>query len=506
MIGPMLSSALAVGALVAGDWDASVAGYCRAVGEDDDSGRIQRAIDANPSGVVYFPRGEYALAEPLVVTNLCSLKLNKGAVLRAVRQMPSLLRVDVAKARRSFLDGDWRREDYGLFVSGGRLDGNGLAGCMSLDGHHHFTIRDTVFVNGRTCGLRVGAESGGYELMAQNLYFACNKSGLAGNVAVHASGGDSHYVDCIVVDYTVGFRFEKCGGNRLTRCHVWGGLVPPAAEGEPREMLKGSVCFWIDGASDTQLRDCFADTGKTGFLIDGWMTQLLGCQYFNNFGFKLDDTTVIDHRSGPLLVSECRFSKNSPNSRVYAGCGKVEWRSNACFGYDFDEYPQGMLDFATDQQSCADVNDWEYLQGGTLKASFAPGRFDQAPDHASWGFRVACGTLRTRFPAAGPGRELVLRARATVPSTKKLELTLRQHDGAVWGTVVDLPETMSDVAVPFSQLAYYGHWNGVPPRRAGSVPDMRKLTVIGMCYGKWLCRETVDKEQGFEVESIRIRR
>jgi len=75
--------------------------------------------------------------------------------------------------------GDWRSCDRNLFVVGGKIDGNGQASC------------------------------------------------LAGNTAAYLCGGDSHYTDCIVVDYTVGFR-NAGGSNRFTRCHVWGdeGVAP----------------------------------------------------------------------------------------------------------------------------------------------------------------------------------------------------------------------------------------------------------------------------------------
>ena len=209
----------------------------------------------------------------------------------------------------------------------------------------------------------MNGEAGGYELIAFNLYFKCVIPGLAGNAAVWSTGGDSHYTDCVVVDYTVGFRMGRGGSNRLTRCHVWGGPLPATEPGGEREMLKNSVNFWIDGASDTILRDCYADTGKTGFLVDGWDTHLTGCRYFNNYHFKLDDITVIDHRSGRLLVSECRFNKSNPKIRAYTGIGTVEWRNMIYSNFPADADQPGALDFEVDQD-CATPDDWEFLPGG----------------------------------------------------------------------------------------------------------------------------------------------
>ena len=299
------------GGVASGVWDVSLSDYPRLAGETDDSPRIQRAVDSASSGVLFITKGEYCMASPVAVTNFCSLLLHKSAVLRAVAEMPFVLKVNGSailkdRTRKPLMD-------YNAYVVGGCIDGNGLASCMSLDGFWHFTMRDVTFLNGRRHGVLMHGESGGYELMANNLYFKCTKSGLAGNIALETKGGDSHFTDCVVVDYTIGFKVA--GGNRLTRCHVWGGPLPPATPGGEREMLKDSVCFWIAGKDKTCLRDCYADTGKTGFLVDG-NAQLLGCWYYNNTYFKLDGITVVEHRKGQLAVSDGWFIRGWPTSAV----------------------------------------------------------------------------------------------------------------------------------------------------------------------------------------------
>lgn len=44
-------------------------------------------------------------------------------------------------------------------------------------------------------------------------------------------------------------------------------------------------------------------TGKTGYLVTE-NARLIGCSYYNNYTYKMDDVTVIDHRGGQLLVAE----------------------------------------------------------------------------------------------------------------------------------------------------------------------------------------------------------
>ena len=48
---------------------------------------------------------------------------------------------------------------------------------------------------------------------------------------------------------------KELGSNRLTRCHVWGGPVPPRSEGELPEMLIDSVNYVLS-SYDAILTDC----------------------------------------------------------------------------------------------------------------------------------------------------------------------------------------------------------------------------------------------------------
>ena len=342
----MIARVLILAAAVAG-WcnlnaDHALGEFPRLKGEADDSARLQRAVNATSSGVLRVPAGIYTLSVPLTITNFCSLEMNKSAVLRAVNEMPFVLRVN-NRLKWRMPQNDERRQDLGTFVTGGRIDGAGLASCMALDAFHHYTLRDTVFQNGRKYGLAVAGEvNGGNELVAENLYFNCYMSGLAGNTAVYAGASDCHYTDCIVVDWTIGFHLAKGGSQRLTRCHVWGGMLPPPREGEPREMLKGSICYKVE-SSAAILRDCYADTGETGFEIAGWDTRLLGCSYYNNKKFGLDNITIIRHKVGRLLVSDALFVKAAPHVKVYDGCGKVAWRDIIYSGFGADDFCPGAF-------------------------------------------------------------------------------------------------------------------------------------------------------------------
>ncbi len=322
-------------------YDVCVADYPRLDGETSDGKRIMRAVSDCERGVLYIPKGVYEIAQPLVITNCCSVLMHKSAVLKAVKEMDFVVKYD---ARAFYPDvvecdghlvpsDDYDAEDWNLFFIGGYIDGAGLSSCMCLDSFKHFTMRDISFRNGKKYGLRI-EEKGStwtYELVAQNLYLKCTMPGLSGNAGISSNGGDSHFIDCIVVDYTIGFELLGGGSNRLTRCHVWGGPIPPKSEGELPEMLVDS-CNYVLSSYDAILTDCYADTGMTGFRITE-NCRLNGCSYFNNYTYLMDDVTVIEHISGEVLVSNCMFRKTSPNATLYKGSNEgVIWRDNILTG------------------------------------------------------------------------------------------------------------------------------------------------------------------------------
>ena len=309
-----------------GIWDASVGDFPRLAGETGDSGRIQRAIAAaGDGGVVWFPRGEYAIDAMLQVTNFTSLLLHKTAHLKAVKEIPFLLRYEARRPR------DRAREagEMGLYIRGGDFDGAGLANGVLVMGRHHFTLSDSTFRNGHKVGLQFGTDKdrSGCEMTVNNIYCLCTIPGLAGNIGMLTYVGDSHFTDVIVVDYTIGIRDVRWS-NRYTRCHVWGGPVRKVGTNEP-EYLPNSIAFDLRG-TDSVLDDCYADTAMIGYNVC-YDARIFNCAYFNNYNFKMDNPTVFAHEGGSLIVTGGRFSKNSPNATLYRRgkkAGRLIWHDN----------------------------------------------------------------------------------------------------------------------------------------------------------------------------------
>ena len=78
------------------------------------------------------------------------------------------------------------------------------------------------------------------------------------------------------------------------------------------------------------------------------------------------------------------------------------------------------------------------------------------------------------------------------------------ENGEVWGTVVTLPSHWSDVRVPVSSLAYFSHWDGVPKKNAGAHADLRRVSEVNLCHGRWLAPDLADHRHAFELSAIRL--
>lgn len=358
------------GVLFAGaEYDVNLKDYPRLAGESDDSHRFNRAISAAPNGVLHVPKGEYDIGSMILITNRCSLSMHPAAHLVARSKMKYVIFWDGAAnyhALSIFNPDASVYDNANLFIKGGDIDGNGLASCLAIANSHHFTLADITLHNGVRSGLCVTRESGGhlYELIANNVYCKTTISGLAGNIGIDCQVSDCHFTDCIIVDYTKGIRITE-GANRFTRCHVWGGTVPPKGMsfkswsdayarrkqleiarkwtnkdeteylklGVP-EMLPRSIAFECIGYGNS-FDACYADTAEVGYDIHRGAI-IINSGFFNNPRMNLRKSTAIVHRGGSLRVAFSSFRGAAKCEKLYEGSGKnVDWISNdVCDGAD----------------------------------------------------------------------------------------------------------------------------------------------------------------------------
>lgn len=346
-------------------FDTILTDFPRLAEDRSDAERIQRAIDATENGILCIPKGDYSIKTPLVITNRCSLQMHPAARLIAEETMDFLLTYNAKGDYHNltlFNEDGSVYDNLGLFIQGGDLEGNGKASCLAITNAHHFTLSNISLHNGKEYGLYVGGKNEGhiYELVCNNVYCKCTMKGLAGNVGIWSDKHDAHFNDCFVIDYTVGMRMLG-SANRISRCHLWGGTVPPANysveewseiygerkrklnngvygkdvtetyENEVPEMLQNSIAFDMQGGCNI-LDGCYADTAEIGFNIHK-DTRIIGCDFFNNKLMGLKKATVIKHHGGRLDVSLCAFRGMAGTEILYEGIEEnVYWSSNSLRG------------------------------------------------------------------------------------------------------------------------------------------------------------------------------
>ena len=344
-------------------YDNHLSNFSRQNGEIDDSARIQRAIDATPNGILCIPKGDYEIAKPLLIKNRCSLDMHPAARLIATEEMDFVLTYDGNANFHEltiYNDDGSIYDNLGLFIKGGDIDGNGKASCLLIANAHHYTLSNISLHNGRKYGLCVGGDIGGrlYEMVANNVYCKCTMSGLHGNIGIYTNEHDGHYTDCFVIDYTTGMRVSG-SSNRLTRCHIWGGTIPPAGKtikewsefygnnkkllitkqytdeveakilsyGVP-EMLVDSVAFDVRGGSNV-LDGCYADTATIGYWVQGSNNVITNGGFFNNKLMGLRNTLAIKNTSKRLVVTNSIFANATGTDRFYEGEREtVIWANN----------------------------------------------------------------------------------------------------------------------------------------------------------------------------------
>ena len=324
---------------------------------NSDADYLQAIINDQQARQINLPGGTFLIDKPLVINNGCSIVMQADTVLLATAEMDFVLSYignanhvyPTTGSKSPTMVEPSRIAGHPVLntskrLSGGTIDGAGLASCLYVSGFSHHTVCDMTLINGKKYGMYV---DGGVELYATNLHIRATISGLSGNVGVYANGGDNHYSDIVVIDHTIGMFFDNydAGANRLFRCHVWGGPMAPLPGQKDCEYLKDSIGFKLVSGENV-LRDCYADTAKIGYDVHNW-TRMFGCAYYNNYHFGLDDVTIIrKNNEDPLMVKDCFLKKSCPNCTLFEGdTSNVIWRDNILFELAQPEFADGGISY-----------------------------------------------------------------------------------------------------------------------------------------------------------------
>lgn len=234
-----------------------VTDFIPANGKTDVADALQQLIDAHPNRTIYFPDGTYLLshsiATPAHPKRSVDLRLSNYAVLKASSNW-------TAKAALVRLGGKDPANDictvgsnYGL--TGGVLDGSGVADGISIDGGRETKVEDVSIKHVRIgVHVKYGANSGSSDADIRHVNVVGN--GLPESVGLLAEGHDNAFANMRIAGVRVGVDLRSAG-NSLRNIH-------PLFTAWEKTDYETSVAF-IDRTGNNWYDACYSDNFAVGF-------------------------------------------------------------------------------------------------------------------------------------------------------------------------------------------------------------------------------------------------
>lgn len=275
----------------------------------DDGAAINAAIVAQAAagpGEVYFPDGTYLTSVKIVQLPGVTLRLSKGATIKATAALDALVQTPADQPL------------FSVGIYGGTLDCNDLA-QVGLDvqwfqGYkvHHVEVQNYIAVGARF-GL-AGTAYSSYEAMVDNLRtFRGAGAVAAGSIALHVRAAtDGQYGHCVLNGAETGVLVSAGCGGRFHNIHAW------------VRSTTGALKYAFDDQSGSCLwEECIADTPNiAGWRLSFGNSVVLGGQAFMN------SLGGVDNVADGVL-----FTSTVPNCAVIGlNCNSVgaayRWRTN----------------------------------------------------------------------------------------------------------------------------------------------------------------------------------
>ncbi|MBE6593132.1 MAG: hypothetical protein E7642_03965 [Ruminococcaceae bacterium] len=239
---------------------------------EDVSAEIQKVIMRNRNRTIYFPDGEYILANPIQTSgnpvNSVSLHLSDGAVLKAAdtwRNEGALVDLGgLEKYNSIYINGS------NYYFYGGTVDGNGRADGIAISSGRETAIRGVDIINTKIgIEIKEGANNGSSDSDIRDVTIKGN--GMVGSVGVKVVGYDNTFTNIDIENVHTGFLLAS-GGNMLrqirVRMDIEGDEVPFGYESTVGfNVLNGTIWF----------ENCTSEQMATGFRFSNQTLVFRGC-------------------------------------------------------------------------------------------------------------------------------------------------------------------------------------------------------------------------------------
>ncbi len=278
----------------------------------DVADEIQKVIDENPRRTIFFPDGEYLISKPICTSGhpdtAVSLDLSNFATIKAANSWSS----DECMIRLGGKDRYFRINKCGTnnYISGGIIDGSGIAKGLSIDSGREYSIRN-ISLKFVTHGIHVkwNDEYGSNDSDIFNVNIV--GMGVKGSVGLLIEGSDNTFANMRIANFEVGVRCSG-GGNFLRNIHPLFIYKDDNDFSHAGEIEYADSIGFDDISNGTWYDICYSDNFSRGFR----MTARTNSIYSNCFAFWY--STRGDVQIG--FESVGKFNSSVRSSRIDLNC------------------------------------------------------------------------------------------------------------------------------------------------------------------------------------------
>ena len=261
----------------------------------DVSADIQAVIDENPRRTIYFPDGEYLLANPIATSgnpeNAVALHLSNFAILKAMEgwdHTEAMVRLGGAEAYNNI-----HIPGSNYYLEGGCIDGSMVATGVSIDSGRETSIRN-VSIKRTQIGIHIksGANSGSSDADIDTVNIVGNA--MPDSIGVLIDGYDNTLTNMRIAAVQTGVKLVGAG-NFLRNIHplyIYAGELqskdPEHYDGVEHIDYSQSIAFW-ELSNNNWYDICYSDQFAVGFRIANGSTSLFNscfCLWYSSNGNK----------------------------------------------------------------------------------------------------------------------------------------------------------------------------------------------------------------------------
>ena len=331
--------------------------YVKANTGADVSDAIQKVIDDNPRRTIYFPDGEYVISKPICTggsfMSAVSLDFSNFAMLTASDDWSS----DEAMIRLGATDRAFRitRTGTNNYVSGGILNGNGIAKGLSIDSGREYSIRN-ISMKDVTCGIHVkfNAEYGSNDSDIFNVNIV--GVGTKDSVGLLIDGFDNTFTNMRIANFQTGVKLTGAG-NFLKNIHPLF-IYKEDKDFNHRGELEYADSIGFDDQSGGNWYDiCYPDNYATGFRMQTKTVSTYNncyCYWYSaKGGFEVGFESTGQFNS---IVTACKVDFKAETENSYLKVGEAGGNGvisnpmlnpNICTDKTYEEYLNGRVIYRT---------------------------------------------------------------------------------------------------------------------------------------------------------------